>query len=583
MLNLKVKKILTIILGLTICLPLYVQTSSDESFRIKLESTLFRFKNWRFSNISLYQLKSISDVTKAIQTKDTRAPGVETDTPTEGVPECVKNADELIRNNYQRGVQNNLSQSRIERELVSRNIPLPEKPIRDCLFGYYQSIKTIGIKRIRNCYIITTRVTRGDILPNVIIGMIVSYEDEEQIERNIDRASPSDIYTYDELKQFDLVDPKQFGAETLYNLLMNAFMQNNVINRTLEAQGIGTLLTFAPKSFGVTKSLIREEANALSEDVQTFMRISEGQPNDIVLKEHEVIVSPDYISWRRYELFVIEYSPGEFDTVSFITNQGLPKYGVELRYGIEDINYPSLWSERMTIRALWENVKLGLVLPTNGWASISKDAFNIDRHLTFGGWGVSGEADFPFKVIRNSGVFKVSGAYIFGDAREADYKNRGLNIDNYETVYPFLDDYRKYDYLIRANGQLHYTFGVAVDEDYLLRFGIGGTIYNAEQWTIKPNDNNDKLIMTQVGDETLGGISGKVEFMSRNAVTPYGGSLQYFDEAIMANVWLQIPVVQNTFALKLDVKGYWTAFRDKLHPWEKSNVFIPMVRAIVNF
>lgn len=578
----QLKRLTALILVAIISYPLFAQTLPDESFRIKLESTLFRFKNWRFSNISLYQLKSISDVTKAIQTKDTRAPGAEIETTAEGVPECVKIADELIRNSYQRGVQSNWSQSRIERELVARNIPLPDKSLRDCLFNYYQSMKAVGIKRIRNCYLVTTRVPKGEYMPNVIIGMIVSYEDEEQIERNIDRASPSDIYTYDELRQFDL-DPKQFGAATLYDLLMNAFMQNNVINRTLEAQGIGTLLTFAPKTFGVTKSLIREEANALSEDVQTFMRISEGQPNDIQLKEHEVIVSPDYISWRRYELFVIEYSPGEFDTVSIITNQGLPKYGIELRYGIEDINYPSLWSERMTIRALWENVKLGLVLPTNGWASLSKDAFNIDRRLTFGGWGVSGEADFPFKVIRNSGVFKVSGAYVFGDAKEADYKNRGLNIDNYETIYPLLDDYGKYDYLIRANGQLHYTFGVSIDEDYLLRFGLGGTVYNAEKWTLQPNEDRDKIIMKKIDDETVGGISGRVEFMSKNAVTPYGGSVQYFDEAIIANLWLQIPVVQNTFALKIDVKGYWTAFRDKLHPWEKSNVFIPMVRAIINF
>jgi hypothetical protein len=33
-------------------------------------------------------------------------------------------------------------------------------------------------------------------------------------------------------------------------------------------------------------------------------------------------------------------------------------------------------------------------------------------------------------------------------------------------------------------------------------------------------------------DETIGGISMKLDFMSRDITTPFGASLQYFDESI---------------------------------------------------
>lgn len=574
--------VLTLIFGFT--LPLFSQPP-DESFRIKLESTLFRFVNWRFSNISLYQLKSIGDMSKAVQSKQ-KNQGQQV-VATDSLPDCVKKADELVVNQYRVGLRNKQSQSRIERELVTRGIPLPDKPERDCIFNYLKSLIAGDVLKPRSGYLITTKMPKGNFAPSTIIALIVSYSDEDQIERNIDRANPADIYTYDELKQFDL-DPKEFSASNLYDLMMNAFLQNNVYNKTLEAQGIGTFITWTPKTFGVSRSLAKDESDIQGSDIQTYLRISDGQPNDIALKENEIIASPDLISWRKYQLNVIEYNPGEFDTVSIVTNNGLPKYGAELKYGIDDINYPSFWSERISLRALWENVKLGLILPTNGWSSLSKDAFSIDRKLTYGGFGVSGEADFPFKVIRKSGVFHLSGGYVFGDAKEASYKNRGLNAENFDLLYVpdgegKSSDYFLHDYLIRANAQMHYTFGIGIDDDYLLRFGIGGTIYSAETWGYKLDENRENVIMYNKESEAIGGLSGRVEFMTKNVVTPYGGMLQYFDEAIMTQLWLQIPLVQNTLAFRLDVKGYWTAFRDKLHPWENEGVFIPMARVIVNF
>jgi hypothetical protein len=139
--------------------------------------------------------------------------------------------------------------------------------------------------------------------------------------------------------------------------------------------------------------------------------------------------------------------------------------------------------------------------------------------------------------------------------------------------------------MIRANAQVHYTFAVSIDADYLMRFGIGASMYNVEKWTFDkhPDILKKEIIMKKADDESILGISGRFEFMARNIVTPYGASIQYFDEALMANLWLQIPVVENTVYVRLDAKGYFTAFRNEAHPWENKSVFTPMGRLILNF
>jgi hypothetical protein len=70
--------------------------------------------------------------------------------------------------------------------------------------------------------------------------------------------------------------------------------------------------------------------------------------------------------------------------------------------------------------------------------------------------------------------------------------------------------------------------------------------------------------------------------MKKSGTTPFGASIQYFDEALGTNIWLQIPIIDNTLAIRLDAKGYFVAFRDR-HKWEDYSVIMPMVRLIVNF
>jgi len=88
--------------------------------------------------------------------------------------------------------------------------------------------------------------------------------------------------------------------------------------------------------------------------------------------------------------------------------------------------------------------------------------------------------DFPIKVIPQSGVFSLSGSYVFGDAKEPSYKNRHNYYDTIGGFYYNDDDLFFNDYLVRYTGQFHYTFGISIDESYQLRFGIGATLYGAE-------------------------------------------------------------------------------------------------------
>ncbi|MDQ1264976.1 MAG: hypothetical protein QG635_126, partial [Bacteroidota bacterium] len=159
-------------------------------------------------------------------------------------------------------------------------------------------------------------------------------------------------------------------------------------------------------------------------------------------------------------------------------------------------------------------------------------------------------------------------------------------------------DDRPFDWLVRYSGQMHYTFGVAVDKDFLFRFGIGFTIYGVESWQqlksfeVDPltQDTNTVQIYSNVvngkiesNNKTIGGLSGKMEFMAQAMSTPFGIGLQYFDEALSINGWFQIPLVRNLLSMRLEVNGYVPAFRKEQHAWENKSVVIPTLRFIVVF
>lgn len=546
----------------------------------ELESILNRFINYRFGTVSIYRLKNedLSKVRDAIKDFD----NTESGTAAVSADVLKTISDPVILQMIEDGVKSDDDPSTIRTDIVSRGKIPPDAEIFDPVYNYYKSLKSGPTMTIEHAYLIATRPD-GDYRGSVI-AMVVSYNSDDILEKNLDNPGAKNIYTYSELEDIKMTDASEPYIRNLYELCSRRLSQGYLENRTADAQGIGNSQWFAGKVFGKTESLVSNEYDASSEDINKIKRISDIEPTDIKLKENELLISPDQITWKRYSL------PMYYDdkTKNWIvdslvaSNNNLPKMGVELKYGIDDINYPSFWSERLTLSALWENVKLGFILPTSGWATLSKDIFQVDRTMTHAGFGISGEADFPIKVIPRSGIFHGSFAYVFGDAKEPSYRTRHYDPDN-----PIFDMGDKGDYLVRANGQLHYTFGIQIDNDYLMRFGFGGTIYSVENWmytvdkdpvTLQPKAKYHKLEA-----ETVGGVSGKVEFMSKNITTPFGASIQYFDEALGVNVWLQIPLIENTLALRVDAKGYFTAFKKNPRDWEKESVFFPMARFIVNF
>jgi hypothetical protein len=549
---------------------------SVEPSRQELENVLSRFLNYRFGTVSIYKVKNISDIKRALKTTSEVGAGKKE------AEELMKSLEPVVVSVITRGVEAGDPCDKIREDMLNQGLIPPEAAVFEKICSGMKSGSNVQ-DLVENAYLITTRPTRGQI-PNTVIALIISDRLGDDLEKNLRTRATSDIYTNEELKAFKL--DTTFSSSNLHDLMVNAIMQGNIENKTLDAQGIGKAEWFAPRVYGKTFSLIGSETDITPSDVQKFMRISEGQALDYGTKSNEVIASLDLISWKRYAKSTYTDNAGNLIVDSSAnSNDGLPIFGIELKYGADNISYPSFWSERMTLSALWQSVKLGIILPTDGWSAMTSSVYNIDRKLTNGGVGLSGTFDFPFKVVPQSGVFKLSGNYVFGDANAPSYKNRNISDpDAYDLATGGTD------YLLRTDVQLHYTFGVAIDNDYWFRFGIGGTIYAAESWNYSKIPNTDpnsefanKLVYSKSGSETVGGLSGKIEFLSKNITTPFGGSVQYFDEALGLNVWLQIPVVENLFAIRLDASGYIVAFRGTPHAWENQSVFIPQARFIINF
>ena len=121
--------------------------------------------------------------------------------------------------------------------------------------------------------------------------------------------------------------------------MLNALIQGNVDNKTLEAQGIGSDIYFAPRVYGITSSLALDDNDLYNQDIQQFLRISEAQPIDYIGTSNELIISPDLISWRMYEPpyeidrdgnFVVDSNGNYVIDQFFVTNDDLPSFGLEL-------------------------------------------------------------------------------------------------------------------------------------------------------------------------------------------------------------------------------------------------------------
>lgn len=499
---------------------------------------------------------------------------------TTGIPERIK---QEISNQYDQG---NDEAKKIQTEIEKKFNEFPEIAKIEAMLNVLSASKTV--ERIENAYVITTRPKKANEIPTNIIAMIYVTRPENSIEAYLKEVNPSQILTRDELED-RRENPKDQNSLNLYSAIMDQFIQDNVEPVTADAQGLGRIYLGPPK-LAEYKPIIPKDSSP-NNYIQKFLKISDGLA-DVKLKTHEIVVSPDLISWKRFSPIykqsgkrgraglVDEFGNPLLDS-NAIVNDSVPKLGFELKYGIDDINFFSLWSERLTASAMWDNFKIGLILPNVNDISSNLDLVKNDRKLTWAGPGISSAIDFGVRPIPNSGIFQLSFGYVFGDAEASPYKKRNTNIDE------FVENPNDIDYLVRYNGRLHYTFGASIDDDYMFRFGLGGTLYNVERWYYTKNiedPENPKVKFIERDNETVGGVSGSIEFMRKHATTPYGLGVSYFDESIGMKFWLQIPLPiedDDTFALRIDARGFFAAFKDSPRAWENKNVFILMPRLII--
>lgn len=553
-----------------------------------VSSILSRFKNYRFGAVNVYKITTPEEIKEIVESKRKKKAGAGGATDEKCLEEVDPNIKDLVKNEILAGN----SQSGIAREIIMKGYPPLTDEELTCVYNaLYQQLMGASEALSPKAYLITSRPAKGQI-PDRIIGMIYMEQEfdlaNQEVREDLAFVSTDNVYSYDKLKETE-IDPAKYGYANLYDLTYAYLIQGNFENETMAARGIGTKeYIYLDKVYGVSQPLIQDNRIG-SKDIQMYKRISEGQPERYKGKNNVLTVSPDLLKWVQYEEQFARKRDGSIATDSLgnqildprrASNDYLPNFGVELKYGIEGVNYPSFWSNRMTLSAIWKNVKFGFILPTDGWAAFSEDVFNQNRTMTYGGIGIAGVLDFPFAIIPRSDVFQVQFGYVFGDAES------GPNTKNVITdPLTFMRNGADNDYLMRFNTQVHYTFGISIDEDYFMRFSVGGTGYSMEKWGYELNDdiNEPKVNLENRSSEFVGGISGKLEFMTTNNTTPFGGGIQYFDESLQFDGWVQVPIVENTFSIRLEANGYAVAFRKNPRPWEVSSLIVPMARLIYVF
>lgn len=552
------KRATILTLGMATFLMAALPTAAQQSAQIK--NLLLRFKNWRYGMVSVYKVPDADEIESIRRLNILLGPKE---------PEISDEAKDCKQRDDVESIVLTGGEGMDEKEIQK----ILQKPGCKAYERYYTQKVAWERAQFKKAYVVTTRRSQNE--PFELIALLTQRNSESYYALKDDLDPPTDIFMPAQLENTDL--EKQYlmdgqalkgrdllggtSSKTLFEYLQNQIIQSNYENVTPEAQGIGE------EGIRFVKPLYGKVIGLNEDKTQTYIRISEGLPQDYQTNNEVIVSLADGVSYRRYERTMVNnYGSLEFDSTQ-ATNSNLPKYGVELKYGLEDINYPSLWSERMSLNALWGSSRLGLVLPTSGWSSLAS-SFGNTQTMTHAGMGINGAFDFPIRVIDESGVFNLAGSYVFDDAVKSSHMVYNAETFAYE------------DYLVRYHATFQYSFALAIDKDYLFRLRLGGTVYGMETWT-QAYPGTDSTDYRNVKNTTVGGVSGRIEFMTTSWATPAGFTISYFDETILSTAWLQIPVVDR-FALRLDARVFTPVFRDP-RPWENNAVVMPALRFIFNF
>jgi hypothetical protein len=485
---------------------------------------------------------------------------------------------------------------------ISRNQQVPQSLIDDggdpqsCeqVKNYYVGLQ--GLTRIGKVYIITERYVEGT-EPN-ILGVVgikqptpQQASDPEYLKNALNGPISQSVLDASDLKQFKT---KEFekddssgtmvavrgsiegtAADNLYEYIKTLIKQN-------PADKISTIRPNQSVQMKINKDVVTKMIN--EDDVSQYLMITEGEPHKAIdgakqFSDEIVIGAADLFSWRHYDNEPVQGEP---------TN--LPKYGIEMRFGNDDVGYPSLWSERVAVNALWDANKLGVILPTPLWAPVLmpyfKSGSDPSRFTTLSnGIGLNGMFDFPFKLIERSGVFNVSGSVMLGN--NIRYNDQGPFANPFETGVPDSLRIRK-SFLMRWHGLLNYTFSIGINDPdkedlgYNLRFRIGAAAYQMEQWIPQALGQD---LSVETGDRVATylklGPFFRIEYMSYGLSAPFGAYIQYFDGAGTGMVWLQVPISDTGFltAIRLDGRIFVPIIRGP-YEWESSLVAVPSLRFI---
>jgi hypothetical protein len=542
----------------------------------EITKTFLRKLDWyKYSNISVFE----SDGAAQKRLSESLTPGYPRTQALETAEQECTNTDDI-------------------KKRVSKKQQVPQTMIdeggspQDCeaVKAYYTALA--GLVRIGKVYIIAERYQDGN--DPVILGVVSIQSPTQQQAADPDFLknalnAPIGVGVLDasELRQFKTKEYEKddstgamqpvkgsiegTGAENLYDYIKGIIKQNPIEKTT----SIRPNQSVAMK---INKEIVTK---MIGEDkVSDYLMISEGEPhkameNDKSFSDEIVVGVADLVSWRHYQ------DPASVQGEP--TN--LPQYGVELRYGAEDVGYPSLLSERVAINALWDANKIGIILPSSLWAPQLIPLLNQQRKFATlgGGVGLNASFDFPFKLIERSGVFTAAGSYLLGNnIRNNDFGEFARTQTDAQGAY--LDSSRR-NFLMRAHGLLNYTFSIAItDPDretvgYYIRIKLGGAGYSMEQWQRPTASSNETA---KVGGSTLkAGFFARVEFMSAGLSVPFGSYVQFFDGALSGNVWLQVPISDTGFltAIRIDGKLFAPLTRGP-YEWESSVMAIPSVRFI---
>lgn len=566
-----IRAVSTAVVAALCVLPSVGQT--DGAYVGKFKNVLRSLSNYRYGDISVFRVEGqlFADLQRYLN-----PPPVD---KTGSIDKLMKKDPNLV-DEIKRAVRRTQIYDKIIEALENAGYAPNDLADRDAqnVIQYYVDERQYQSELFTGGYLVTSKYQRGETGEDlVVVGfMKTRVKPAGNTVRDLRGVNPGDIITRYELTK---LDPPPSSSKSypdkMYGYLKDQVIQNNVTNVTLEAQGIDDPDTrFVRPVFGNAVQINED-------DVQQFIKITNGIPVSYYGPNEITLSAADLISYRRYKpdptprivTRTEKDSAGndvEVEEEVITYNARLPLYGVEMRYGLEDINYPSVWSERLSVNAVWSQARLGVILPTNGWSSLAT-SFGNSRSMTNAGFGVNGNVEVPIKIIAESGVFNFAASYVFDDATKTSHQR-------FDTLAQ-----RSFDHLVRFHAQAQYTFAVKIDEYNLFRLRLGGTAYSMERWADKDSvvNGETKSFFRKYDSEFIGGISGRIEFMNTSWSTPLGASLQYFDEAVLGNVWLQLQASDN-LGFRLDANIFTPVFRDP-RAWENSAVFMPSLRAILNF